>query len=66
MEKSLDDDDNLEEDGQDLFINFPLEVQNAIEQVYFIYIEQHFIIKYVWIKISITLINPDFYFTQIY
>lgn len=33
MNRSIEDEDNLEEDEQDLFINFPQEVQNAIEQV---------------------------------
>lgn len=33
MEKIVDEEDNIEEDGQDLFINFPEEVQSAIEQV---------------------------------
>lgn len=33
MDRSLDEEDNLDDDGHDLFIHFPQEVQNAIEQV---------------------------------
>lgn len=33
MEKIVDEDDNVDEEGQDFFINFPEEVQSAIEQV---------------------------------
>lgn len=36
METSLLEDDNLEDDGQEFLINFPPEVQKAIEQVSFL------------------------------